>query len=751
MENLKKEKVVFYFPWKELSGGPFYLTKLADSLAEQENYEVYYTDYKHGLCDDMLKNPAVKKIEYKENDFVMPFNEPITLITPVYWAHKVPKIHSKSKIVFLNWHYCCISTLKSTSGWSKYKLNKFLKLVKKTNSCFFLDYSHLIGQDTKKIKFKDIIVPITLKEKNIVASKDIVDTGVINIGVLGRIDGDKVYSILNLIDNLINLDINKIINLHIIGDGVHREFFEQEIARYGYLLRNINILMHGIMVKDELNHFMANNIDILFAMGTSALEGAAIHLPTVIIPSNSHKFNNNDYVWLHNSKKYCLGWFSTQISEMEIKTQTISEILDDIYIKDLKVEYGELDYEYYLKNHSSNVNNFLFALNQSTLNYKQLNKMLKSFDYKYIFSIRNVNEKKVIKILGIKISLKRKDYILRQDIQSLYRKINSVLNLKQENDIKDSPQNIERKYYQNFDTNLSFLSEDDYKHFTGDIRNEYINLIKNLDDESIRNVCRILTRLKMNYQHNCNNFWMCKDEISDLMKIYDSHASNILELSSDVYSYGKYLLPKKQISTTVFYYKHFIEELSNISRLKDKSIIDVGAGIGDSALILSEYTDNKVYSFEPTKKSFEMLLKTINLNSLTNVVCINTALGAENATASITIDDDASTLCRKNNNNNLDSEEVLVQTLDDYVKENNLQVGLIKVDVEGFEQEFLKGAKETICTQKPALLLSIYHNANDFFQIKPIIESWNLGYKFKIRKPHDKNILVDTTLIAEVE
>ena len=265
------------------------------------------------------------------------------------------------------------------------------------------------------------------------------------------------------------------------------------------------------------------------------------------------------------------------------------------------------------------------------------------------------------------------------------------------------------------------------------------------------NVCRILTRLKMNYQHNCNNFWMCKDEISDLMKIYDSHASNVLELSSDVYSYGKYLLPKKQISTTVFYYKHFIEELSNISRLKDKSIIDVGAGIGDSALILSEYTDNKVYSFEPTKKSFEMLLKTINLNSLTNVVCINTALGAENATASITIDDDASTLCSKNNNNNLDTEEVLVQTLDDYVKENNLQVGLIKVDVEGFEQEFLKGAKKTICTQKPALLLSIYHNANDFFQIKPIIESWNLGYKFKIRKPHDKNILVDTTLIAEVE
>lgn len=51
--------------------------------------------------------------------------------------------------------------------------------------------------------------------------------------------------------------------------------------------------------------------------------------------------------------------------------------------------------------------------------------------------------------------------------------------------------------------------------------------------------------------------------------------------------------------------------------------------------------------------------------------------------------------------------------------------------------EFLKGAKETICTQKPAMLLSIYHQASDYFGIKPLIESWNLGYTFKIHKGVD--------------
>ena len=47
-------------------------------------------------------------------------------------------------------------------------------------------------------------------------------------------------------------------------------------------------------------------------------------------------------------------------------------------------------------------------------------------------------------------------------------------------------------------------------------------------------------------------------------------------------------------------------------------------------------------------------------------------------------------------------------TIDSYVEENNLNVGLIKVDVEGEEKNLLKGAINTLKTQKPILFLSIY-------------------------------------------
>jgi len=42
-------------------------------------------------------------------------------------------------------------------------------------------------------------------------------------------------------------------------------------------------------------------------------------------------------------------------------------------------------------------------------------------------------------------------------------------------------------------------------------------------------------------------------------------------------------------------------------------------------------------------------------------------------------------------------------------------------------------------------------NWHDFFELKPIIESWNLGYRFDIYKPTDEGVRVDTLLIAEVD
>jgi FkbM family methyltransferase len=300
----------------------------------------------------------------------------------------------------------------------------------------------------------------------------------------------------------------------------------------------------------------------------------------------------------------------------------------------------------------------------------------------------------------------------------------------------------------------AFLPKSFFDFFVGDFRNDYIHLIKGLDEESLLTVGRIISRIQKYHKEGSRYFWFSEFERQELKKIYDLHSASILQLSNDCFAYNKYLLPCNIISTTVFYYRHFVDLLENKKRIKSKHIIDVGGFIGDSAIILSEYTEKKVHVFEPISELHGMAKKTIDMNGLSNVVLNQTALGENPGKVRMKISGDTS--CIKMDQTmaaqELDDkhEDVTITTLDEYVRQNNLDIGLIKVDVEGFEQPFLKGAMETIKTQKPAMLLSIYHNPSDFFHIKPMIDSLGLGYQFKIRKPSDLNVLIDTCLICEV-
>ena len=150
-------------------------------------------------------------------------------------------------------------------------------------------------------------------------------------------------------------------------------------------------------------------------------------------------------------------------------------------------------------------------------------------------------------------------------------------------------------------------------------------------------------------------------------------------------------------------------------------------------------------------KIFRLLKRTLELNHSKRIIPVNKALGAEKGEITINYRPEciggSSALFSYEGTI---AECVEITTLDSFVRENKIEVGFIKVDIEGFEMEFLKGAKETICSQKPAMLLSIYHQPSDYFGIKPLIESWNLGYKFKIHKGVDLSLTTETALFCEV-
>lgn len=230
---------------------------------------------------------------------------------------------------------------------------------------------------------------------------------------------------------------------------------------------------------------------------------------------------------------------------------------------------------------------------------------------------------------------------------------------------------------------------------------------------------------------------------ADLIK---SFKAKIIQIDPTCWVYGKYLLPINHFELCVFLDRHHMDHL-NSAHFRTKNIIDAGAFIGDSALILSEYTCKNVYSFEPTSVNYAHLLKTIEMNNKQNIIPVKSGLADKNGFMELFVDESNSGLLNIYDIKSI--ENCQMTTLDSFVQKNNLEIGLIKTDLEGAEQLFLKGAEHTIKTQKPTVLISIYHTGSDFLGIKALIESWNLGYTFKIVKADDGLVVIETVLVCE--
>ena len=295
--------------------------------------------------------------------------------------------------------------------------------------------------------------------------------------------------------------------------------------------------------------------------------------------------------------------------------------------------------------------------------------------------------------------------------------------------------------------------------FREDIKNDanfyqkYLNLIKNLDKESVEIVIGILSKIT-NYNNIEDDIYFSHKESKRLNDLYEEFNNKIIKINEELFIYDKYILPKNQFEFEAFYGKYGMDYVKNLNQVKNKNIIDAGAYIGDSAILFSDYTDKNVYSFEPFLHHYNMMLKTIELNKKNNIIPVNMALGNENKEISIYSNSDTAnsglSVETKQSDINSFENKVKMVTLDSYVKENNIEVGLIKTDLEGFEQPFLKRAIETIKEQKPVLIISIYHNYSDFFEIKPMLENLNLGYKFRIIRNKSPQLITETKLLAEV-
>ena len=171
-------------------------------------------------------------------------------------------------------------------------------------------------------------------------------------------------------------------------------------------------------------------------------------------------------------------------------------------------------------------------------------------------------------------------------------------------------------------------------------------------------------------------------------------------------------------------------------------IIDIGAYTGSYSLESSiSNTNSEVIAVEPNPLAAETLRKNILENKLGNINVWEFALGSKESEMPLYSTSDVSgnsmtSLIR--DDKLIEQSLVSVQTIDSLF--NNKIVDLIKMDVEGFEDQVLLGARSILERDRPLLLMEALTDVNLASQSAILIlENYNLPIKIGHARGDDRN------------
>lgn len=202
------------------------------------------------------------------------------------------------------------------------------------------------------------------------------------------------------------------------------------------------------------------------------------------------------------------------------------------------------------------------------------------------------------------------------------------------------------------------------------------------------------------------------------------------------------------------FYKSYINGVSPLFEISPllkkidnaKTLIDIGSNKGQSILITKKFFPNiQVYSFEPLEDQINLQKKIIGNK---NILYHNLALGNKDGLSEIYVTNrkDSSSLLKpiKNLNDKYDIKEtknLKLQKIDNIINFKDLNKPIIlKLDVQGFELEVLKGAEKLLYLIDYIIteisFVEIYENqvlSNDLINFLnnksfSIIEKCNMNY-----------------------
>ena len=232
------------------------------------------------------------------------------------------------------------------------------------------------------------------------------------------------------------------------------------------------------------------------------------------------------------------------------------------------------------------------------------------------------------------------------------------------------------------------------------------------------------------------NLYIKKVRVQNIENFYDSDINNkkIYLIINSEYNYIEdYLLEKNISKDNIFKFdnmilfsreRQYLDEIF-VNYKDDEILVDGGASNLETTLGFIDTVDaryERIYAIEPFEPDYIECNRLIEEYNLKNVQTVNCGLWSEDTKlyfnpvgyGSSYIGDEG-------------TEEINCKSIDSILE--GKRASIIKMDIEGSEKEAIIGAKETIKTYHPTLMICVYHKPNDILELAKTV--------FEIRDDYD--------------
>ena len=320
----KISEIIFCFPYKGVGGVSNQFLRIAEKIASSKTFKVSIVDYEDGF---MAKHRTenVNLIKYDDFSTVLLSKQAIIVFQAMTPWSIFPSlnINEDSKILF--WHCHPRNLMPSipilnvdpnsyfyklinyTFLYSYYKkLKKFHRLLIENNALIYIDG---VNVDSTNIFLKVVdqnrkIIPIPVCTPNAITPQEYMNGKLKKIKLcwIGRIVDFKYHILWYTLKKLdeVSSNFNILFEIDIIGNGEYLDILKNNTLS----IRKIKINFIGELDPNDISDYLQNEPDAMLAMGTSAVEGACIGLPVILLNFSYHSINN-DYIFefLHRNNK----------------------------------------------------------------------------------------------------------------------------------------------------------------------------------------------------------------------------------------------------------------------------------------------------------------------------------------------------------------------------------------------------------------------------------------------------------------